>query len=268
MLTRFSRAFVIIIVALFLLTTLAFFHAPSRAYIDPWTGEIFGEGGVEKDLQRLQHPETLKAEHPHGTTKQPTPSVMTTSTLLSESSETWTATSSSLAAEVTGGVIMSKLGNATAKAELGRATWKLLHTMTLRYPEKPTDDERDALKSYFTLFSRLYPCGECAAEFQQLLKKYPVQTSSRRAAALWLCSVHNEVNARLKKPEFDCANLDATYDCGCGDDPISSSSSSAASPTATSNGKTDIIGHLHDPMEDESIQRDKDTGVGMIKGGR
>ena len=47
------------------------------------------------------------------------------------------------------------------------------------------------------------------------------QTSSRRSAALWLCHVHNQVNARLKKPEFDCAHLDEEYDCGCGDEPIS-----------------------------------------------
>lgn len=48
-----------------------------------------------------------------------------------------------------------------------------------------------------------------------------IQTSSRRSAALWLCHVHNQVNARLKKPEFDCAHLDEEYDCGCGDEPIS-----------------------------------------------
>jgi len=119
-----------------------------------------------------------------------------------------------------GGVIMPKLGNETAKRALGQAAWKLMHTMTLRYPENPTPDEREALRAYFHLQARLYPCGECAAEFQQLLIKLPPQTSSRRSAALWLCHVHNEVNKRLAKPIFDCAHLDSTYDCGCGDDPI------------------------------------------------
>ena len=106
--------------------------------------------------------------------------------------------------------------------------------MTLRYPEVrsppsyarvltsctipkgPTSSEKEALNSYFHLLSRLYPCGECAAEFQMLLKRFPPQTSSRRSAALWypaffgfqfensprthrLCTVHNEVNKRLKK---------------------------------------------------------------------
>jgi hypothetical protein len=28
--------------------------------------------------------------------------------------------------------------------------------------------------------------------------------------------VHNLVNERLGKPEFDCLTLNETYDCGCG----------------------------------------------------
>jgi len=164
---------------LFLFASLFVFRAPIMAYKDPWTGRIFGEGGV------------VAGDH------------IQTNVQFDD---------------VAGKVIMPKLGNATAKAELGRATWKLLHTMTLRYPEHPTEDERSALSSYFYLQSRLYPCGECAAEFQQLLKKWPPQTSSRKAAAGWLCFLHNQVNERLEKPEFDCSTLEALYDCGCGDE--------------------------------------------------
>lgn len=53
-------------------------HPPSRAYIDPWTGELFGEGGVEKDL-RVPGSKGSTPESAHGE------------------------------------VIMTKLGNATAK---------------------------------------------------------------------------------------------------------------------------------------------------------
>ncbi|KIY52950.1 hypothetical protein FISHEDRAFT_13329, partial [Fistulina hepatica ATCC 64428] len=98
---------------------------------------------------------------------------------------------------------------------LGRATWKLLHTVTMRFPEHPTQDERDALESYLYLFGRLYPCGECAKGFQALLKRLPPQTESRRAAALWGCNFHNAVNEHLHKPLFNCADLEKVYDCGC-----------------------------------------------------
>ncbi|KAK7970111.1 FAD-linked sulfhydryl oxidase ERV2 [Apiospora sp. TS-2023a] len=119
---------------------------------------------------------------------------------------------------ISGGAIAPKLENATIKAELGRASWKLLHTMMARFPEKPTEDDSLALKTYMQLFSRLYPCGDCARHFQGLLKKYPPQVSSRNAAAGWACFMHNQVNERLHKPIFDCNNIGDFYDCGCGDE--------------------------------------------------
>ncbi|KAF2684679.1 FAD dependent sulfhydryl oxidase Erv2 [Lentithecium fluviatile CBS 122367] len=121
-------------------------------------------------------------------------------------------------AVLTGHAIAPKLGNATAKAELGRAAWKVLHTTFARFPEKPTEEEKEALRSYVHLFQRLYPCGECAEHFGKVLAKYPPQVSSRSAAAMWGCMVHNIVNKRLHKPEFNCENIGDAYDCGCGDE--------------------------------------------------
>lgn len=117
-----------------------------------------------------------------------------------------------------GHAIAPKLGNETVKAELGRAAWKLFHTTMARFPDKPTEEESSALKSYIHLFQRLYPCGECAEHFGELLKKFPPQVSSRSAAAAWACHVHNQVNKSLKKDLFDCANIGDFYDCGCADD--------------------------------------------------
>lgn len=60
---------------------LAMLHPPSRAYIDPWSGQFFGEGGVEKSWHR-----------PPNKDKPAVP-----------------------VAGAGGGVIMAKLGNETAK---------------------------------------------------------------------------------------------------------------------------------------------------------
>ncbi|KAI2636049.1 ERV/ALR sulfhydryl oxidase domain-containing protein [Xylaria nigripes] len=117
-----------------------------------------------------------------------------------------------------GGSIAPKLENATAKAELGRASWKLFHTMMARFPEKPTEEDSLALKTYIQLFARLYPCGDCASHFQKLIKKFPPQIGSRNAAVGWACHVHNQVNKRLEKPAFPCDKIGDFYDCGCGDD--------------------------------------------------
>jgi len=215
MLSRFAKSFIAVVFAMFLLTMVALIRSPSRNH---WTGQLFGEGGLEGELHPKHDPPTQIGG-------------------------------------VVGNVIMSKLGNETAKAALGRATWKLLHTMTLRFPEHPTADEREALNSYFHLSARLYPCGECAAEFQTLLQKFPPQTSSRRTASLWLCALHNQVNKRLKKPDFDCAHLSDEYDCGCGDNPPE-----IKKPAPPAN--SDSMDLESDPTIDDL------TDLEMIRGGR
>lgn len=58
---------------------------------------------------------------------------------------------------ISGAPIMEHLYNATVKAELGRASWKLFHTILAQYPLKPTENDRETLSSYIYLFSRVYP---------------------------------------------------------------------------------------------------------------
>jgi hypothetical protein len=57
-----------------------------------------------------------------------------------------------------------------------------------------------------------------ATHFNKLITTYPPQTSSRFAASQWLCTMHNKVNERLKKPIFDCSDIDSKYPCGCADE--------------------------------------------------
>lgn len=153
----------------------------------------------------------------------------------------------------TGDAIMGKLGNETLKAELGRASWKLFHTIMARFPDQPSDEERAALKSYIYLFARLYPCGECASHFQKILRKFPPQTSSRSTAAAWGCHVHNEVNKSKGKPMFDCAHIGDFYDCGCGDDESDGSS------------KSDGKGEMSDTAKMKPVQDGMDLNIDHFK---
>lgn len=66
-----------------------------------------------------------------------------------------------------------------------------------------------------------------------------------------LCHIHNLVNERLEKPQYDCTKLDETYDCGCGDD-----------PAETDGSKKD-----EGEVRGEETSEDEITGEGMIRGG-
>lgn len=116
------------------------------------------------------------------------------------------------------GTIMPSMPEKDAKEKLGRASWTYFHTLLARFPDEPTAEQSEKLKQFIHLYAELYPCGECSYHFVKTLKKYPPQVSSRTAAAMWGCSIHNLVNEHLGKDKYDCSTILEDYDCGCGDE--------------------------------------------------
>ena len=90
-------------------------------------------------------------------------------------------------------------------AQLGRASWTLLHTVASSYPRRPTEQQQGEMKLFLALFSKLYPRWYCAQDFQKQIKKTPPAVESRESLALWMCDQHNRVNRKIGKPLFDCS---------------------------------------------------------------
>ena len=107
------------------------------------------------------------------------------------------------------------LSDQERKAQLGRSTWTLLHTIAAVYPEEPSEEDQKYHLALLTLLARLYPCAECGEHWRSLLKESPPELGSKFAFNLWLCRLHNKVNLSLGKPEFDCSRLNDRWRCGC-----------------------------------------------------
>lgn len=97
------------------------------------------------------------------------------------------------------------------KEELGRSTWNLLHTIAATYPEKPSTTEMTNARTFITLLGSLYPCEHCAKDLADELKKDPPKVTSQHDFSQWLCQLHNKVNVKLGKPEFDCRNVNQRW---------------------------------------------------------
>lgn len=107
------------------------------------------------------------------------------------------------------------------KSLLGRSTWIFLHTMAARYPDKPSTTEQKEMNSFFRAFAKFYPCEYCAQDFQEEIKKHPPQLKSQEDLSQWLCGIHNIVNVKIGKKEFDCSTVnerwrDGWLDGSCG----------------------------------------------------
>jgi len=116
-----------------------------------------------------------------------------------------------------GGTLPPLQGGRVDREVLGRSTWTLLHTLAAQFPEEPTKQQKKDAKTLLDVLTRIYPCGECAQHFQKLIKDHPPVVDSGPDFAQWMCRVHNVVNRRLHKPEFNCERVNARWgrlECG------------------------------------------------------
>ncbi len=104
-----------------------------------------------------------------------------------------------------------------SRMELGHRTWGFLHTMAAYYPQKPTDKQRRDMNRFLELFSRFYPCTLCARDLRKDLRLEPPVTDCRENFEQWMCRLHNGVNRKLGKPQFDCTKVKEKWHGGLDD---------------------------------------------------
>jgi FAD-linked sulfhydryl oxidase len=99
--------------------------------------------------------------------------------------------------------------------ELGHSSWTLLHSMAAYYPSQPDPNTQQQCLNFLGALPTLYPCNYCAKHLGEEMKRMPPSCESREALEQWMCTMHNIVNKRLGKPEFDCTRVGQRWRDGC-----------------------------------------------------
>jgi len=68
----------------------------------------------------------------------------------------------------------------------------------------PTASEKAAASHFVRSLSSLYPCKECAHDMAEAIEQMPPRIDSRADFSIWMCELHNHVNAKIGKPAFRC----------------------------------------------------------------
>ena len=72
----------------------------------------------------------------------------------------------------------------------GPSAWIFLHTVTLQYPEKPTDDDKKKYYVFFNSLKDILPCPNCKIHYSESITKKPIQLESRKELFEWLIDIH------------------------------------------------------------------------------
>ena len=85
----------------------------------------------------------------------------------------------------------------------GPSAWFFLHSVTFRYPDNPSKQDKYNYKTFFESLKYILPCYKCSLNYKKHLDEYPINDDvlqSRKSLINWLIKIHNEVNKELHKP--------------------------------------------------------------------
>lgn len=87
----------------------------------------------------------------------------------------------------------------------GPMTWTLLHSITLEYPENPTEEDKENIKNFINCFGKVLPCEKCRINFKTHIEELPLSDNilnSRKNLIKWMIDIHNLVNKMNGKKEL------------------------------------------------------------------
>jgi hypothetical protein len=84
----------------------------------------------------------------------------------------------------------------------GKHAWIFLHSVSMNYPDNPSNEDRKNHKNFFENLRYVLPCEVCKKHFTQHILHNPIEPAlhSKRKLVEWLINVHNQVNISLNKP--------------------------------------------------------------------
>ena len=81
--------------------------------------------------------------------------------------------------------------------------WTTLHLVTLAHPNEPSEAHKKDAEAWVYAFRSIIPCEVCRIHYTNELKRMPPNVESKHEFVEWGRALHNSVNKRLGKREWE-----------------------------------------------------------------
>lgn len=87
----------------------------------------------------------------------------------------------------------------------GKHAWIFLHSVTMTYPDDPSNEDKKIYKNFFESLDKILPCIICRVNYKKHINNVPIDNflHSRRSIVEWLINIHNQTNTMLNKPTIE-----------------------------------------------------------------
>jgi len=95
----------------------------------------------------------------------------------------------------------------------GPGAWTFLHSITLHYPDSPSQQDKNEYADFFYSLANILPCSSCQNNFRQNLNDLPIKLylQSKNTLVEWLFEIHNRINIENKKKIFTLQQFKTLY---------------------------------------------------------
>lgn len=106
-------------------------------------------------------------------------------------------------------------------AQWGASGWRFLHAVSFAYPDEPTFEERQRMFAFLWSVGHVLPCRRCRAHYESYLQAHHLTSASatalrdRTSLSRFVVDLHNDVNRRLQRSEFDYERVRYEYEVEC-----------------------------------------------------
>lgn len=91
----------------------------------------------------------------------------------------------------------------------GPAAWTFLYAAVFKFPDEPSQAQKEGAIHFFRGLQTMLPCHECQVHYSEYGEEFPIEhnVNSRNQLSAWLLGLNNRVNTNIGEPPVTMSDI-------------------------------------------------------------